>query len=185
MMVWIPAVAFGVRTLLRYANTPGEPASPPEVWPADALIHPAEQRFTVLMFAHPRCPCSRASLEELARIVSCCSQRMDATVLFYAPSSMPRNWNRTDLWNNAVAMGKVHVSDDPDGIVARRFGVHTSGQTLVYSADRRLAFNGGVTAFRGHSGDNEGRDQIVDLLLGVRQPRGKSPVFGCAIFSDQ
>ena len=38
----------------------------------DAVRH---RRFTLVVFAHPQCPCSRATIEELARIVSCCSQK--------------------------------------------------------------------------------------------------------------
>jgi len=139
----------------------------------------------LVVFAHPQCPCSRATIEELARIVACCSPKMETTVLFYAPSTMPRGWTKTDLWDSAVAIPGVRVLDDAEGSTARRFGVHTSGQTLLYDASRHLVFNGGITAFRGHSGDNDGRDEIVALLRGETPPRRGTPVFGCALFEEQ
>jgi hypothetical protein len=185
LAVWVPAVGFGIQTLLRYANTPGRPAIPPNRWPSAVPFPPAKQRSTLVVFAHPQCPCSRATIEELARIVSCCSQKVEATVLFYAPSTMPRGWTKTALWDSAVAIPGVRVLDDAEGNTARRFGVHTSGQTLLYDASRHLVFNGGITAFRGHSGDNDGRDEIIALLRGETPPRHGTPVFGCALFAEE
>jgi hypothetical protein len=184
MSVWVPAVGFGLRTLLRYANTPGRPAAPPDRWPAGAPFTPSEGRFTLLIFAHPQCGCSRATIEELARIVACCSQGMEATVLFYAPSSMPSGWTKTDLRDSAAAIPGVRVLEDLDGNWARRFGVHTSGQTLLYDMNRRLVFKGGITASRGHSGDNDGRDGITRLLRGEIPLSLGTPVFGCALFDE-
>ncbi len=53
---------------------------------------------------------------------------------------------------------------------------------MIYDAAGQLAFEGGITSFRGHSGDNDGRDAIVALLRGQRPQRRATPVFGCALF---
>jgi hypothetical protein len=185
MAVWVPAVGFGIQTLLRYANTPGRPATPPSRWPMAAPFPPAKQRSTLVLFAHPQCPCSRATLEELARIVACCSEKVETTVLFYAPSTMPSGWTKTDLWDSALAIPGVRVLADAGGSTARRFGAHTSGQTLLFDASGRLVFNGGITASRGHSGGNDGRDEIVRLLRGETPLRHGTPVFGCALFEEE
>jgi len=185
MAVWVPAVGFGIQTLLRYANTPGRPATPASRWPTGVPFPPAKQRSTLVLFAHPQCPCSRATIEELARIESCCSQKVETTVLFYAPSTMPSAWIKTDLWDSALRIPGVRVLADAGGTTARRFGVHTSGQTLLFDASGRLVFNGGITAFRGHSGDNDGRDEIVRLLRGETPLRHGTPVFGCALFEEE
>jgi hypothetical protein len=184
MAVWVPAVGFGLRTLLRYSNTPGRAAAPPDRWPAGAPFSPADRRFTLLVFAHPQCGCSRATIEELARIVACCSQKVEATVLFYAPSTMPGDWTKTDLWDSATRIPGVRVLGDHEGNWARRFGVHTSGQTLLYDVSRHLVFKGGITASRGHSGDNDGRDGITRLLRGEIPRSLGTPVFGCALFEE-
>jgi hypothetical protein len=44
------------------------------------------------------------------------------------------------------------------------FGAATWGQTMVYGRDGRLLFSGGITAARGHYGDNAGTQAIAALL---------------------
>jgi hypothetical protein len=87
----------------------------------------------------------------------------------------------------------VTVVRDDDGREARRFGVEASGETLLYDADGSLLFSGGITAARGHAGDNAGRTELVSLLN--HEPssrtnivdrtgshRDATSVFGCPLF---
>src|SRR3954452_15618698 len=89
LAVWAAVVGAGARELLRYGNTPGEPGSPPAGWPVTAPVALARTRFTMLLFAHPQCPCSRASIGELSGIIAGNRGRVEATVLFFSPSSLP------------------------------------------------------------------------------------------------
>ena len=50
----------------------------------------------------------------------------------------------------------------------------TSGQVVVYDAKGALLFSGGITAARGHMGDNAGRDRITALLRGDTAASGES-----------
>jgi hypothetical protein len=52
---------------------------------------------------------------------------------------------------------------------------------LLYDTAGRLLFSGGITAARGHSGDNAGREAIVALLAGAPTDRTQTPVFGCKL----
>ena len=61
------------------------------------------------------------------------------------------------------------------------FHAATSGQTLLYDVNGRLAFNGGITARRGHSGPNDGRDAILSLLQDGFRLHETTPVFGCSL----
>jgi hypothetical protein len=133
------------------------------------------------MFAHPNCPCSRASVGELAIIMARSPEKLDAHVFFYFPNHETSAWARTDLWDSARSIPGVHVIEDPGGAFARRFGAFTSGQTLLYNASGRLVFNGGITAARGHSGDNNGRHAILAMLQGGTQEQSVTPVFGCSL----
>src|SRR2546422_955144 len=65
-MLWLAAVSAGSLAMLRYANTPGHTAQAPLQWSAGSLIARDSQRATLVMFVHPRCPCSRASVGELS-----------------------------------------------------------------------------------------------------------------------
>ena len=67
-IVWVAAVAFGGRVLFQYENTPGRVGALPPAWPA-AQIERATDRPTLVMLAHPHCPCTAASIGELAQIM--------------------------------------------------------------------------------------------------------------------
>jgi hypothetical protein len=183
--LWVPAVAFGISVLWKYSTTPGQPAAPPASWPASALIKRKEGLPTLLMFAHPRCQCSNASLGELAIIMAHSGGQLDAQVFFYRPAHEARTWTRSDLWRTASAIPGVHVFEDREAVVAKSFGTFTSGQTLLYDSKGSLVFKGGITAYRGHSGDNEGRSIITALLRGEVPAQISlpvvTPVFGCSL----
>jgi len=108
-------------------------------------------------------------------------QKLDAYVFFYTPANGPTTWVRTELWDSARSIPGVHVIEDPDGGFAKQVGAFTSGQTLLYGADGRLIFNGGITQSRGHSGDNNGRRTIIAFLQGEISDQNTTPVFGCSL----
>jgi hypothetical protein len=164
VMVWIPAVAFGINVLWKYSTTPGRPGTPPLMWPANVPVDRTKGHASLLMFAHPQCPCTSASLGELAIILAHFQGKLDADVFFYLPASQPSSWARSDLWTTASAIPGVHVFEDREAQMAQSFGAFTSGQTLLYDPEGRLLFKGGITAYRGHSGDNAGRSAITALL---------------------
>ena len=90
---WVLGLAVGIRVLLRYANTPGVLARPPIELPAEAPVKMARGRYTLAVFVHPQCPCSRATLEELAHIVACCRTQVETDVFFFSPSdAAPDCW---------------------------------------------------------------------------------------------
>jgi hypothetical protein len=181
LALWISVVGFGMSVLWRYSNTPAQPAKPLTAWPAGAPVRPAKGRPTLVLFAHPNCPCSRASIGELAIIMARSLSKVDAHVLFYRPFQESSAWAKTDLWNNAQAIPGVQVKEDPGGAFALRFGAYTSGQTLLYDPAGKLVFSGGITAARGHSGDNNGRHAILALLEGGAPQQSVTPVFGCSL----
>jgi len=183
--LWVPAVGFGIHVLWRYSTTPGNPGTPPLDWPRSAPIERGRGRATLVMFAHPQCPCSRASLGELGIIMAHARGQLDANVFFYLPANEASTWVRTDLWQSASAIPGVRAFEDRAAAGALSFGAFTSGQTLLYDASGRLLFKGGITAFRGHSGDNAGRSAIATLLQG-ETPRQNilpviTPVLGCSL----
>jgi hypothetical protein len=189
LAVWLPGVTYGFSVLWRYSMTPGHPASPPAKWPLQVSLQRNPTEATLLMFAHPQCGCSRASLGELAIIMAHAQEKISANVFFYVPHDEPIDWAKTDLWETAEKIPGVTVIADTGNNYAARFGVFTSGQTLVYDSNGRLIFNGGITASRGHSGDNYGRDAIIallqDHLAKLTPPPVISPVFGCSLRSEE
>lgn len=179
---WLLLVAFGLTFLWNYANAPGVAAAAPPTWPAGSALSAPEGK-TLLAFVHPRCPCSRATLRELDRLMTEAKDLLSARVLFYAPSEEPSTWVETDLWEHAARIPGVRVLRDVDGAETRRFGAATSGQVLLYDAGGALLFSGGITAARGHSGDNFGRSSLLEIVLGGDAERAETPVYGCPILN--
>ncbi|HLN04418.1 MAG TPA: hypothetical protein VK335_34335 [Bryobacteraceae bacterium] len=117
----------------------------------------------------------------MALLHSHAPERPEIYVLFYAPSSALKDWVRSDLWRAAESIPGAHAIEDRDGAWARRFGASTSGQTLLYNPRGHLVFNGGLTAARGHVGDNFGVDAVMALLRGDHPSHRSTPVFGCGL----
>lgn len=181
---WIVAVAFGSRILLNYETAPGRSGAVAQNWPG-SRIQPTPGRATLVMLAHPHCPCTRASVGELAQIMAQVQGRVAAYVLFLKPEGSGTDWGNTDLWRSAAAIPGVTVLPDGDGGEARRFGVETSGHTLLFDTRGRLLFSGGITGSRGHSGDNAGRSAIVSLLNNQPAERAQTFVFGCSLVDSK
>src|SRR5436305_7201217 len=163
-VLWLLVIGVGVCLLCSYENTPGVAAMPPERWPVESRIQHASDGATLVMLVHPHCPCTRASLGELASLMAHCQGHLTAYVLFLKPEGFSDDWEKTDLWQSATSIPGVKAIVDDGGVEANRFHAATSGQTILYDADGRLSFSGGITGSRGHAGDNAGRSAIVSLV---------------------
>jgi len=182
---WLSLVGGGLWWLLGYENTPGLAAAPPAQWPVNSKIRPAPDQATLVILAHPHCPCTRASLGELASIMAHCQGRLTAYVLFLRPEGFAPGWEQTDLWTSASTIPGVKVILDDDGREARLFHAATSGQAVLYDSQGRLLFSGGITASRGHAGDNAGSSAIISLVHSGVPGSTETSVFGCPLFDPQ
>lgn len=135
----------------------------------------------LVMVLHPHCPCSRASLDELAVLLSRARGSVDACVLFALPEGMEDGWVRTSFWEKAVAIPGVTAIVDKDCIEADRFGISTSGHVLLFGADGILKFSGGITSARGTTGPNAGENSILAVLQSGTAPHPETPVYGCPL----
>ena len=108
-----------------------------------------------------------------------------AAVVFVRPQGLSEEWEKTDLWQSAARIPDVTVVSDADGIEAARFRAQASGQTLLYSATGELQFSGGITASRGHSGDNLGRSSIVSLVSTGKASTTHTSVYGCSLHNPE
>lgn len=170
-----------MRMLVSYESTPGRAASVATQFPQESALNLASDRMTLVMLAHPRCPCTRASIGELAQIMAEGQGKLKAYVVFSRPTGGGADWNDTGLWRSAADIPGVTPVGDDEGRETRRFGAETSGHTLLFAADGRLLFSGGITAARGHAGGNAGESAIVALVRQQAVARATTPVFGCQL----
>jgi hypothetical protein len=182
-MVWLAGVTAGLAWLAAYDNAPGAPAHAPTRWPAQSRLVRDAVGPTLVLLAHPRCVCTRATLGELSELMARAHDKPKAYVVFIKPAGTAPTFDDTDLWRTAHGIPGVSVLRDEDGRETERFGAETSGQALLYDAGGTLIFGGGITGSRGHPGDNIGRASILALLNREAGARPNTSVFGCPLFS--
>jgi hypothetical protein len=187
--IWLAIVGAGLLKLSAYAYTPGPPARAGATWPSAAPFARDRARPTIVVFVHPYCSCSTATVGELAKLMAHEQGRVAVHVLVYQPRAERAAWSHTDLWRSAAAIPGVTVSSDVDGMTAQAFGALVSGQALLYGADGTLVFSGGITIARGHAGDSAGRIGIQSWLASSSVTKAPAlavtPVFGCNIREEQ
>ncbi len=96
-LVWLSIVVTGLALAAWYTGSPGVSATAPELWPSESRIPLDPSRATLVMFAHPRCPCTRASLSELDRLLARCPVQINVQVVFLKPAGMNEDWVKTSF----------------------------------------------------------------------------------------
>ncbi|RKH10088.1 RedB protein [Corallococcus sp. CA047B] len=179
-VLWLGVIVTGLVTLARYSLTPGVAQAMVARWPEGTPLTRQAGRPVLVMLAHPKCPCTRASVAELQALMAHADGRADAFVLFMRPEGLEDGWEQGELWRAAASIPGVTVLKDPGGVEAKRFGATTSGHVVLYGADGHLRFSGGLTVARGHVGDSPGRTALERVLREGGEGRD-TPVYGCAL----
>lgn len=182
--LWIGLLACGWYALTRHEVTPGAMGRVPERWPADSGLSFDPHRPLLVLFAHRNCPCTRATLHELEHILRQADAKARVVVVLVSPEEANADRVGAGIEEWARSLAGVEVALDPDGIEARRFRVRTSGHVLLYGADGRLLFSGGITEARGHAGESVGRQAILARLRDGVSTQKSVPVFGCPLFAN-
>jgi hypothetical protein len=177
--LWSAAVIAGIQRLWSYEGTPGDRSSVPSTWPGSSLVTVDRERATLMMFVHPLCVCTRASLSELREAIDVADSAPAVWIVLLSPHGMAKNWEE-NIANIAKRIPEATIVTDVDGKAADTFGASTSGHVVVYDREGRLAFSGGITGARGHVGDNDGRRGLIGALHGGGDAH-EYPIFGCGL----
>ncbi len=182
---WAVLVGAGLGVMGAYGQVSGAVGAIPSQWPeASRLAHAG--RSTLLIFLHPECGCSRASVGELDRVLAHASSDVDTHAIFIKPKKWSDEKVRGELWEQAGAIPGVRLHVDADSHEAKLFGAKTSGHTILFDPQGRRVFSGGITPSRGHMGDNVGQLALVDLLNGLKKEESiATRVFGCGLFGGE
>lgn len=185
-VIWLLLACAGLAWVWSYATHAEARKAASHSWPTGCSSVRYDGSPALVMFLHPRCPCSRATLGELALIMAKTEEKVSAQVWFYRPQGAAEEWAHTDLWRTAKAIPGLRVDEDEDGVEAAYFNATISGQTIVYSGKGKRLFDGGITAARGHSGDNAGHDAVMAALRSGEAPADtETPVFGCSLVGQE
>ena len=175
-LLWLALISYGFKLIFDFKTTPGAQGNAPANWPSSSQIQPKAGLATLVLFAHPQCPCTRASLSELNQIMHQ-GQHVQAYVMFMQPS----NGQITESWTRAGLIPHTERLTDRQGVEATRFGAMTSGHVVLYNAQGQLQFAGGITDSRGHEGNNMGRQMVLNYLSNIGLVPAWHATFGCAL----
>ena len=175
---WGVVVAASLVSLWAFETKPGKTQDMLHRWPSTSEIASCQPERTLLMFIHPRCPCSDASVVELENVLR--QTNASATVVAWLPEAPTEEWTEAELVRRAAELDGVTIHYDYGGKEAKRFGIKTSGHCLVFDESGSLVFSGGITGSRGHVGDNVGSKMIKQHLesTSIHQT---FPVYGCPL----
>lgn len=166
---------------MSYQTQAGVAAVSPTQWPSEVGLPFDAQRFNVVVFAHPKCPCTRATLDELEVVLTRRRSEIRATLCIFDPEGVPSDWAETALVRMAKGISGLTVVVDQNGAMAAKFGAVTSGQVLMFDRESRRVFSGGITGSRGQAGENHGRNLLLALAGGEICGSAPTAVYGCAL----
>lgn len=180
-IVWLAAVVAAMKAQMDRERVPGPEGVPAPLWPQESILTEPSTLPVLILAIHPKCPCTRATLEELAVLHTELRGRLRSYLLFARPEGCSDEWTKSEYWSLALSIPGVVPIVDPEGKEAARFGALTSGHAFVYIPGGRRIFSGGITRARGETGPNAGRSSISALVTGTGSSVKTTSVFGCAL----
>lgn len=139
-------------------------------------------RPTLLVTLHAYCPCSSATISEVAWIAEHAHAPFRTTFLVEAPENVSDEALRaTPDYRLASRIAGASIVLDRGGHDAALFDAHTSGQSYLYEPDGSLAFAGGLTWARGHEGESVGSDEVLARIDSMPTVLAATAVFGCPL----
>ncbi len=184
-LLWTLLLAAGAGALSRYEFKGSTVTGPTDLWPDNPVIQLDSERPTLVMFLHPRCPCSAASIAQLDRVLSRYPGRFRTWVLIVKPAGVPKAWEEGANAEAARRLPDSTLLLDPAGELARQFGAQYSGTVQAFDHQGNRRFAGGITASRGHEGESLGSLALQDIGAGKVPGAESMPVFGCSLMGTQ
>jgi len=187
VLPWTLCVAGGFVALWVHAAKQGSLGGPISHWPAESTLPLHADLPTLVVFIHPECPCSRATLDHLRPL----AEKGDTSIVLVTmtppigESTLPRGVGCHQQIASLAEKPNVVRIDDVGGDEAKRFDATTSGSCFLFTPDSRSVFQGGVTSGRGHRGANAGLRMMTDRIGGKSESAATYPVFGCSLQSEE
>lgn len=146
---------------------------------------PDDNEFLVVLFYHPRCPCTLATARNLKRVATEFSHQTQIKAFSFCPEDSPESWIETNTTRLLRSIPDVEIALDREGQVCREFGVTTSGHILVYNRSGQCVFGGGITPYRGHEGECQATSEFLSSVNLANTKLAIWPVYGCQIVTNQ
>ena len=125
--------------------------APPSAWPWASALPRAAGRPALVLFTKPGSPCRDANLEDFKQALRVAGGQATASIVYDRPAGPELkarsaaggcSWNVPGAWSVT----------DAGGAEAALFSARSVGQVLVYDAQGKLQFSGGVSGPGGRTG---------------------------------
>lgn len=181
--LWMLLLAAGAGALTGYDFKGSVPEEGATAWPENPMLNLDKDRPTLLLFIHPRCPCTAASIAQLDRVLS--RTRFKTCVVVVHPPGAPEHWDTSPVVEAARRLPGAMIVVDDQGLLAQHFGAAVSGTAMAYDTTGTRRFSGGITASRGHEGDSAGSLALTEIGAGRVARVDSAPVFGCSLLGNR
>jgi hypothetical protein len=185
--VWLAVVAaaYWVMNRNQFATNDSPTATFAEHWPSGSQLPRNANHATLVLFMHPKCPCTQATLSELERLFTAVAGQADEKIEFVVDATIPEaaddDWLNTSTVKRAKAISNAKVFVDRGGKEASQFGATTSGFLMLFDENGSRQYAGGVTESRGHEGGNIGSNNLARILCHEINATESLPAFGCRL----
>ncbi len=181
---WLLLLPAAICVQLRYDSLPGIAAVPKTAWPAASKIKYSTITNTLVMVLHPRCPCSRASVQQVASMMNT-TNPPKCIFLFYTPSIFAKGWEKTDIWNQASEIPDSVLISDIDGRETKTSEHPHPDRPTFFDRQGFLRYSGGLTEGRGHQGECRNLEAAIKALNDSHKPTTFGAVYGCPVVDSR
>ncbi len=181
VFIWLASVSYGLGFLYNYSLKPANMQQVLKNWPEESKIKFAKNQANLVLFLHPHCQCSEASLAELQKIQAQFHKKFKTHLVFILPEGTEQDWIHTKLWKKSQNLANTELIIDKSLQEAKVFASTSSGQVYLFNKERELIFLGGITSARGHQGDSIGNSAIKAYFRSGNMSVEKAPSFGCSL----
>ena len=185
--LWLMAVCSGMVAFYDYSFTQGASPATPASFPKQSRLPRIDGQRCLLMFVHPMCGCTNASVEQIRRLyhdIQAAGHSVpQLTFVIRQPSATEPAWSSTSVLQLCNSVPGASLIQDYDGSESRLFGVTTSGTCCLFDNNGQRIFVGGITIARGHQGPAPSAWQLKRAITEGHITDEHFQVFGCAMFS--
>ena len=118
---WAIGLVSGFSLIVSHNFATGNVSSAPIEWPDGINLESDANHPTLLVFIHPQCPCSSATIGELERLLADVNQQVKCTILMVCPSDHVDQWMKSKNTERSKSIEGVQIVVDVDGTTAAKF----------------------------------------------------------------
>lgn len=133
LLVWVGGVTWlflagaGFLVLLNHAFEPARVGGPaPIKWPRSSALPGPGALPRLVMFVHPHCPCTLASLQELRAIAQQRQPHLEVQVVVLHSDELAEGWSEAETVRQVSHVPGASIFRDDHGAEAARFGAAAS-----------------------------------------------------------